>query len=38
VEFCPTKALDYVPADAISLQKKKEFSARFAKIAQEVSE
>lgn len=38
VEFCPTKALDYVLADAISLQKKKEFSAKFAKIVQEVSE
>lgn len=38
VEFCPTKALEYVPADAISLQKRKEFSAKFAKIVLEVSE
>lgn len=37
VKYCPTQAIEYVPADTVSLQRKKAFSAKFAKIVEEVS-
>lgn len=37
VKYCPTEAIEYVPADTVNLQRKKLFSAKFAKIVEEVS-
>lgn len=37
VKFCPTGALEFVPADTMAVEKKKRFSEKFAKIAEEVT-
>jgi formate hydrogenlyase subunit 6/NADH:ubiquinone oxidoreductase subunit I len=35
-EFCPTAAIEYVPADTATLNRKKEFSAKMKQALEEV--
>lgn len=37
IPFCPTNALEYVPADTVAVSRKKLFSAKFAKLVEEVT-
>lgn len=36
VQFCPSRAIEYLPADTANLQRKKAYSAKFAELIKEV--